>query len=143
MYIDNYTFSTAGMNKLKILTTQFFSSFGIQLIRRLVNNQQRWTEQHNDNLHDVCLSLNVIRGIKWCRSTRAGHVALWRIRESVQSLVGKREGRRPLGRPRCRCEDIKMDLNVVGINIVHWISVTCIWYKWQPLGNLVMGCRVV
>ena len=62
---------------------------------------------------------------------------------TVQSLVGKREVRRPLGRPRCKCEDIKMDLNVVGIDIVHWICVTYMWYKWRPLGNLVMGHQVV
>jgi hypothetical protein len=36
-----------------------------------------------------------------------------------------------------------MDLNVVGIDIVHWICVTYIWYKWLPLENVVMGYRVV
>lgn len=66
-----------------------------------------------------------------------------RTRESVQSLLGKREGIRPLGKPRCRWEDIKMELNVVGIDIVKWVCVTNIWYKWRPLGNLTMGYPVM
>jgi hypothetical protein len=36
-----------------------------------------------------------------------------------------------------------MDLKVVGIDIVQRICVTCIWYKWRPLGNVVMGYRAV
>jgi hypothetical protein len=62
-------------------------------------------------------------------------VEIWGIRERA----GK-EGKRPLGRHRCRCEDITMDLNVVGIDIVHWICVTYVWYNWRPLGNAVMSC---
>jgi hypothetical protein len=38
---------------------------------------------------------------------------------TVQCLVGKREGRRPLERPRCKCKDIEMDVNVVATDMVH------------------------
>jgi hypothetical protein len=38
-------------------------------------------------------------------------------------LVGKREGKRPLGRPRHRCEDIKMDLREIGWCDMDWIHM--------------------
>ena len=61
----------------------------------------------------MCLvSLNIVRVIKSRRMRWAGHVALMGERRGVyRVLVGKPEGKRPLGRPRRRWEDnIKMDL---------------------------------
>ena len=58
-------------------------------------------------------------------------------------LVGKPEGKRPLGRPRCRQEDnIKMGLKDVGCGGVDWIELAHDRDRWQALVNAVMNLRV-
>jgi hypothetical protein len=58
-------------------------------------------------------------------------------------LVGRPEGKRPLGRPRHRWEDnIKMDLREIGINGVNWIWLTQDRVQWQAFVNMVMNLRV-
>ena len=55
----------------------------------------------------------------------AGHVALMGDRRGVyRVLVGKPEGERPLGRPRCRWEDnIKMNIQEVGCGGMDWVEL--------------------
>jgi len=55
----------------------------------------------------------------------AGHVArMGETRGVFRVLVGKREGKRPLGRPRCRWENnIRMDLHEVGCGGMDWIDL--------------------
>jgi hypothetical protein len=56
-------------------------------------------------------------------------------------LVGKPEGKRPLGRSRHRLIDnIKMDLLEIGLNVVNWIGLDR--YRWRALVNSVMNLRV-
>ena len=64
----------------------------------------------------MCSSPNIVRVIKSRRMRLAGHVERMREGRGVyRVLVGKPEGKRPLGRPRHRWEDnIKMDLQEVG-----------------------------
>jgi hypothetical protein len=71
-----------------------------------------WRKLHNDELHNLYSSPNKIRTIKSRRMRWAGHVArMGEKRNAYRILVGKPEGRRPLGRPRRRWVDnIKMDL---------------------------------
>jgi hypothetical protein len=58
-------------------------------------------------------------------------------------LVGKPEGRRPLGRPRLRWEDnIKMDFRKMGFWDVDWIDLAQDRDKWRDLVNTVMNLRV-
>jgi hypothetical protein len=58
-------------------------------------------------------------------------------------LVGKPEGKRPLGRPRCRwIDNIKMDLLEVGLNVVNWIGLAQDRYRWRALVHSVMKFRV-
>ena len=58
-------------------------------------------------------------------------------------LVGKPEGKRPLGRPRRRWEDnIKMDLQAVGCGGMYWIELTQDRDRWQALVNVVMNLQV-
>jgi len=66
---------------------------------------------HNEELNDLCSSPNIVRVIKSRRMRLAGHVALMGEDRVYRVLVGKPEGRRPLGRPRYRWVDnIRMDL---------------------------------
>ena len=58
-------------------------------------------------------------------------------------LVGKPEGRRPLGRPRCRWEDnIKMDLQEVGGGSGNWMELAQDRDSWRALVITVMNLRV-
>ena len=58
-------------------------------------------------------------------------------------LMGKPEGKRPLGRPRCRWEDnIKMDLHEMGCEGMDWIELAQDRDRWRVLVNAVMIFRV-
>jgi hypothetical protein len=76
-----------------------------------------WRKLHNDELHNLYSSPNIVRVIKSRRMRWAGHVARMGEGRSVYKvLVGRPEGKRPLGRPRRRWEDnIKLDLREIGI----------------------------
>jgi hypothetical protein len=79
-----------------------------------------WRKLHNEELHNLSSSPSIIRIIKSRRMRLAGHVVRMRGKRNVYKLlVGKPEGKRPLGRPRRRWMDnIKMDLLVIGLNVV-------------------------
>jgi hypothetical protein len=58
-------------------------------------------------------------------------------------LVGRPEGKRPLGRPRHRWEDnIKMDLREIGIDGANWIQLAQDRVQWWAFVNTVMNLRV-
>jgi hypothetical protein len=64
-------------------------------------------------------------------------------RNVYRLLVGKPEGKRPLGRPSRRwINNIKMDLLEIGFNVVDWIGLAQDRYRWRPLVNAVMNLRV-
>jgi hypothetical protein len=61
----------------------------------------------------------------------------------VWVLVGKPEGKRPLGRPRRRWEDnIKMDLQELGYGDMDWIELAQDSDRWRALVTAVMNLRV-
>ena len=84
-----------------------------------------WGKLHNDELNDLHSSPNIVRVIKSRRMIWAGHVARMGERRCVyRVLVGKREGKKPLVRPKHRREDnIKMDLQEVGCGDIDWIDM--------------------
>jgi hypothetical protein len=75
----------------------------------------------------------------------AGHVArIIEERKLYKVLVGKPEGKRPLGRPRRRREDgIRMDLREIGWGSVEWIQLAQDRDRWRALVNTVMDFRVL
>jgi hypothetical protein len=103
-----------------------------------------WRKLHNDELHDMYSSLNIVRVIKSRRMRWAGHVArMGKGRDAYRVLVGRPEGKRPLGRPRRRWEDnIKMDLREIGIDGANWIQLAQDRVRWRTFVNTVMNLRV-
>jgi hypothetical protein len=64
-------------------------------------------------------------------------------RNLYRLLLGKPEGKRPLGRPRRRrIDNIKMDLPEIGLNVVDWIGLAQDRYRRRALVNSVMNLRV-
>jgi hypothetical protein len=64
-------------------------------------------------------------------------------RNLYRLLVGKPEGKRPLGRPRRRwIDNIKKDLLEIGLSVVVWIGLARDRYRWRALVNLVMNFQV-
>ena len=80
---------------------------------------------HNEELNDLCSSSNIVRVIKSRRMRWVGHVARMGEKMGVyRFLVGKPEGKRPLGRPRRRWVDsIRMDLQDVGCGYMDWTGL--------------------
>jgi hypothetical protein len=79
------------------------------------------------------------RRMRW-----AGRVARMGEKRNVyRLLVGKQEGKRPLGRPGRRwIDNIKMDLLEIGLSVVDWIGLAQDRYRWRALVNSVMNLRV-
>jgi hypothetical protein len=99
---------------------------------------------HNDELHSLYFSPNFVRVIKSRRTRWAGHMAcMGEVRGVYRVLVGRPEGKRPLGRPRRRWEDnIKMDLREIGIDGTNLIQLTQDRVQWRTCVNTVMNLRV-
>ena len=102
-----------------------------------------WRRLHNEELIGLYSSPNIVR-VKSRRMRWAGHVArMGEERGAYRVLVGKPEGKRPLGRPRRRWVDnIRMDLQEVGCGYVDWIGLAQDRDGWRKLVNAVMNLRV-
>ena len=85
-----------------------------------------------------------MRVIKSRRIRWAGHVArMEKGRGVYRVLVGRPEGRRPLGRPRRRWEDnIKTDLRKVGCGCLDWMELAQDRDRWRALVSAVMNLRI-
>ena len=103
-----------------------------------------WRRLHNEELNGLYSSSNIVRVIKSSRMRWAGHVArMGEERGAYRVLVGKPEGKRPLGRPRHRWVDnIRMDLQEVGCGDGDWIGLAQDRDGWRKLVNAVMNLRV-
>jgi hypothetical protein len=97
---------------------------------------------HNDELHGLYSSQNIVRVIKSRRMRWAGHMAcMGEGRGVYRVLVGRPEDKRPLGRPRRRWEDnIKMDLREIGIDGANWIQLAQDRVQWRA--NTIMNLGV-
>jgi len=105
---------------------------------------EEWRKLHNEELNDLYSSPNIVWVIKMRRMRWAGHVAhMGKEMGMYRVLVGKPEGKRPLGRPRRRWVDnIRMDLQEVGCRYMGWIGLAQDRDSWQTLVSAVMNLRV-
>jgi len=103
-----------------------------------------WRRLHKEELNDLYSSPNIVRVIKSRRMRWAWHVArMGEERGVYRVLVGKSEGKRPLGRPRHRWVDnIRMDLQEMGCGYMDWIGLAQYRDRWQALVSAVMNVRV-
>jgi hypothetical protein len=122
--------------------------FENRVLRRIFGPKREedgsWGKLHNDELHSLYSSPNIVRVIKSRRMRWAGHVAcMGEGRGVYRGLVGRPEGKRPLGRPRRRWKDnIKMDPREIGIDGANWIQLAQDSVQWQACVNTVMNLRV-
>ncbi|KAJ4439921.1 hypothetical protein ANN_08051 [Periplaneta americana] len=102
-----------------------------------------WRKLHNAELHALHPSPDIIRNIKSRRLRWAGHVVrMGESRNAYRVLVGRSEGKRPLGRPRHRWEDnIKMDLREVGYDGRDWINLAQDRDQWRAYARAAMNLR--
>jgi hypothetical protein len=104
-----------------------------------------WRKLHNDKLHNMYSSPNIVGMIKarWLRW--AGHVLRMEEGRGVyRVLVEKTEGKRPLGRPRRRWENnIKTHLREIRIDGANWIQVAHDRVQWRAFVNTVINRRVL
>ena len=103
-----------------------------------------WRKLHNTDLHALHSSRNIIRSPKSRRLRWAGHVTrIEQSRNAYRVLVGKPEGKRPLGRPRRRWEDnIKIDLREVGCDPGEWIDLAEDRDQWRAYVTAVTNLCV-
>jgi hypothetical protein len=104
-----------------------------------------WRKLHKEELHILYSSPNIIRHIKSRRMRWAGHVArMGEERNVYKVLVGKPEGKRPLGRRRRGWEvGIRMDLRQIGWGSVEWIQLAQDRDQWRGLVNTMMNLRIL
>jgi hypothetical protein len=110
------------------------------VLRRIFGSKKNevrgeWRKLHSEDLNDPYSSPSIVRVIKLRRIRLAGHLAHMGERRGIyRVLVGKPEGKRPLGRSRIRWEDnIKMDLQEVGCVGMDWIKLAQDRDRWQAL----------
>jgi len=141
MCVINFQISLRKERKLRL--------FENMVLRRIFGPRRdevtgEWRRLHNEELNDLYYSPNIVRVIKLRRMRWAGHVArMGEERGAYMVLVGKPEGKRPLGRSRRRwLDNIGMDLQEVGYGSVDWIGLAQDRDSWRTLVSAVMNLRV-
>ena len=105
---------------------------------------REWRKLHNSELYALYSSPNFIRDLKSRRLRWAGHAAhMGQSRNTYRVLVGKPEGKRPLGRPRRTWKvNIKIDLREVGCDPGDWIAVAEDMDQWRAYVRMIMNLWV-
>ena len=123
--------------------------FENRVLRRIFGHKRdgvtgEWRKLHNEELNALYSLPSIVRVIKSRRMRWAGNMARMEEGRGVHKvLVGKPEGKRPLGRPRRRWEDnIKMDLDEVGRGCGDWMELAQDRESWRALVSTVMNFGV-
>jgi len=92
----------------------------------------------------ICTAHQILLGVQVEKNETGGTCSTCGGEErGIEDLVEKPEGKRPLGRPRCRWEDsIKMDLQEVGCGRMDWIDLAQDRDSWRVIVNAVMNLHV-
>ena len=103
-----------------------------------------WRRHHNEELHSLYRSPNIVRVIKSRRLRWAGHVArMDEGRSAFKILTRNPTGKIPLWRPRRRWEDnIRMSIKEIGINTRNWVDSAQDRDYWRALVNAALNLRV-
>jgi hypothetical protein len=102
-----------------------------------------WRRLHNEELHNLYASPNIIRVIKSRKLRWVGYVADMVGKRKYKIWVGKPEGKGSLGRPSRRWEyNVRIDVNEIGLKGVDWINLAQDRDQWWALVNTVMVLRV-
>jgi hypothetical protein len=102
-----------------------------------------WRKLHNEELHDLYSLPSIIKITKLRGGEMGGACSTnGEKRNTYRLLMGKPEGKRPLGRPRRRCVDnIRVDVVEVGWGDVDWTSLAQDRERWRALLNSVLNLR--
>ncbi|KAJ4430978.1 hypothetical protein ANN_19571 [Periplaneta americana] len=145
--IGNLSFEE--VKKFKYLGATRLRVFENKVLRKIFGAKRdevtgEWRKLHNTELHILYSSPGIIRNIKSRRLRWVGHVArMGESRNAYRVLVGRPEGKRPLGRPRRRWEDnIKMDLREVRYDDREWINLAQDRDQWRAHVRAAMNLRV-
>jgi hypothetical protein len=140
------------MSLSKLFVTGFYLQWGVvknRVLRRIFGPKWdevtgEWRKLHNEELRNLYSSSSIIRMMKSRKMRWAGHVArMEEKRNAYRLLVGKPEGKRPLGRPRRRwLDNVRMDIGQVGWGDVEWIGLAQDRNRWRVLVNSVLDLRV-
>ncbi|KAJ4443847.1 hypothetical protein ANN_05634 [Periplaneta americana] len=137
---ETWTLTSRKEHKLRVFENKVFRKiFGAK--RDEVTGE--WRKLHNTELHALYSSPDIIRNIKSRRLRWEGHIArMGESRNAYRVLVGRPEGKRPLGRPRRRWEDnIKMDLREVEYDGRDWINLPQDRARWRAYVRAGMNLR--
>ncbi|KDR21362.1 hypothetical protein L798_03138, partial [Zootermopsis nevadensis] len=140
-------FCMGAKNGLSLREDHRLQVFENRVLRRIFGPRREgdgvWRKLHNDELKNLYSSPSIVRVIKSRRMRWAGHVAGMDGTKGVHRvLVGKPEGKRPLGRPRRRWKNnVRRDLWEIGVE-VDWILLAQDRVWWRALVNLVMNLQV-
>jgi hypothetical protein len=103
-------------HKLRVFESRVLRIFGLKR-----KEDGSWRKLHNGELHSLYSSPNIVRVTKSRRIRWAGHAHMWDGRGVYRVLLGRAEGKRPIGRSRRRWEDyIKLYLREIGIDGANW-----------------------
>ena len=103
------------------------------------DENREWRRLHNEELHSLYLSVNIVRMIKSRRLRWAGHVdRMEESRSAFKMLIGKPTGKRTLGKPRRRWEDPKE----IDVNAGNWVDLAQDRDYWKALVNAALNLRV-
>jgi hypothetical protein len=138
--ISFYNIVKHNVHKLRVFENRLLRIYGPK--RDGVTGE--WRKLYDKELHNLYSLPSIIRIIKSRRMRWAGHVTrMVEKRNMYRLLVGKPEGKRPLGRPRHRwIDNVKIDLLDKGLSVVDWIGLAQDRYRWRALVNSVMNLRV-
>jgi len=103
-----------------------------------------WRRRHNEELHNLYASPDIVRVMKSRRLRWAGHVArMGNERTAARVWEGKPNATRLLGRPRRRWEDnVKADLMEIGRGNTSWVELTRDRNLWRACVDEAMNFRV-